>query len=176
MNYRQMTISRIEVNEYACQRCGYKWTNRVNGKDGPIPKNCGKCKSATWNRDYFTPKEVGLRRRIKELKNFYKYKIQDDEYTWNEKVVEEFLSTRPTVSELKTVFRPPNSLMSAESQHVAGRTNFCYYPDPDNPKYLKFDGEKYRRILKREAIQRQEIMQQIIKKRLEETSPHFLEQ
>jgi hypothetical protein len=153
-----MTISRIEINEYECQRCGYKWTNRVNGKDGLIP----------WNRDYYTPKEVGLRRRIKQLKKFYKYNIPASDYTWNEKIVEEFLSTRPTISELKTVFRPTNSLISAESQHIGGRIDFCFSPDPDNPKYLKFDGEKYRRILKREAIERQEIIQQIIRNRVEQ--------
>lgn len=163
-----MTISRIMVNEYECQRCGYKWTNRINGKDGPIPKNCGKCKSAAWNRDYYTPKEVGLRRRIKQLKKFYKYEIPASEYTWNEKVVEEFLSTRPTISELETVFRPPNSLISAESQHVTGRTDFCYSPDPDDLGYRKFDREKYHTTLKREAIERQEIMQGIIKNRLEQ--------
>jgi hypothetical protein len=163
-----MTISRIEINEYECQRCGYKWTNRVNGKDGLIPKNCGKCKSAAWNREYYSPKEVGLRRRIKQLKKFYKYEIPANEYTWNEKIVEEFLSTRPTISELKTVFAPPNSLISAETQHIGGRIDFCFSPDPDNPKYLIFDGEKYRRILKREAIERQEIMQQIIRNRVEQ--------
>lgn len=114
------------------------------------------------------PKEVGLRRRIKQLKKFYKYKIPASEYTWNEKVVEEFLSTRPTIPELKTVFRPPNSSISAESQSVAGRFDSCYSPDPERPEYLKFDSEKYHKILKREAIQRQEIMQQIIKNRQEQ--------
>jgi hypothetical protein len=163
-----MTISSIEINEYECQRCGYKWTNRVNGKDGPIPRNCGKCKSAAWNREKFTPIEIGLRRRIKQLKRFYRYPLPDDEFTWNEKVVEEFLRSRPTLSELKKVFRPANSLISVESQYIAGRDKFCYIPDPNNPKYLKYDSEKYYRILKREAIQRQEIMQQIIKNRLEQ--------
>ena len=28
-----MTISRIQVNEYHCVKCGYKWINRFNGKD-----------------------------------------------------------------------------------------------------------------------------------------------
>ena len=31
--------------------------------NGLIPKNCGKSKSTAWNRDYYTPKEVGLRGR-----------------------------------------------------------------------------------------------------------------
>ena len=29
----------------------YKWINRVNGKDGPVPKRCAKYKRLNWDRD-----------------------------------------------------------------------------------------------------------------------------
>jgi len=34
----------IQVNEYECINCGYKWINRVNGKDGPVPKSAPNAK------------------------------------------------------------------------------------------------------------------------------------
>ena len=64
-----MPILKIQVNEYEYINCGYKWINRVKGKDGPVPKRCSKCKGSNWNRDEITPTENGLRRRIKGFKN-----------------------------------------------------------------------------------------------------------
>jgi hypothetical protein len=40
-----MPISNIQVNEYHCTKCGYKWINGVNGRDGPIPKSAPNVKS-----------------------------------------------------------------------------------------------------------------------------------
>ena len=33
-----MPIHRVEVSEYECFHCGYKWVNRINGKDGNTPR------------------------------------------------------------------------------------------------------------------------------------------
>jgi phage FluMu protein Com len=44
-----MTIYVIRVKEYECAKCGHKWINRINGKDGPIPERCAKCKRVNWN-------------------------------------------------------------------------------------------------------------------------------
>lgn len=62
-----MPINKIQVSEYQCIHCGYKWINRVNGKDGPIPKKCAKCKRMNWNGiqgsgyNPITPDERSLR-------------------------------------------------------------------------------------------------------------------
>jgi hypothetical protein len=40
-----------------------------------------------------------------------------------------------------------------------------YVPDPDKPGWLKYDEEKYIKILKQEAQKRQQVMQQIIETR-----------
>lgn len=40
-----MSTQKIQVSEYTCGRCGYRWINRNNGKDELIPKRCAKCKS-----------------------------------------------------------------------------------------------------------------------------------
>jgi hypothetical protein len=58
-----MPIHDIKVKEYECAWCGYKWINRVNGKDGPIPDKCAKCKRGKWingESDIMTPQEIGL--------------------------------------------------------------------------------------------------------------------
>ena len=68
-----MPVSKIQVNEYHCIKCGYKWINRINGKDGSIPTRCAKCKTSNWDRNAISPKENGLRRRIKGFKKLYKY-------------------------------------------------------------------------------------------------------
>jgi predicted Zn-ribbon and HTH transcriptional regulator len=44
-----MTIYVIRIKEYECAKCGYKWIDRINGKDGPIPERCAKCKRVNWN-------------------------------------------------------------------------------------------------------------------------------
>jgi hypothetical protein len=68
-----MSIHKVEVSEYTCGTCGWKWISRVNGKDRPVPQRCAKCKSRNWNRGRITPEENGLRRRIRGFKTLYDY-------------------------------------------------------------------------------------------------------
>jgi hypothetical protein len=45
-----MPIHTIQVTEYECGHCGWKWINRINGNDDrPIPLKCPKCKRLNWN-------------------------------------------------------------------------------------------------------------------------------
>jgi hypothetical protein len=44
-----MPIHTVQVTEYECGHCGWKWINRINGKDRPIPLKCAKCKRLNWN-------------------------------------------------------------------------------------------------------------------------------
>ena len=95
-----MPILKIHVNEYECINCGYKCINRVNGKDGPVPKRCPKCKGSNWKRDEITPTENGLRRRIKAFKKLYNYAGDFwSDYSiancWSGEPTEQFLSLDP---------------------------------------------------------------------------------
>ena len=74
-----MPIHTIQVSEYECVHCGYKWINRVNGQDRPMPKNCAKCKRFHWNGkgeglgyNPITPRERGMRMKL------YKFEGQRD--------------------------------------------------------------------------------------------------
>ena len=67
-----MAIQKIEVSEYTCEKCAYKWINRINGKDGSLPDRCAKCKKVNWNgEEDISPKERGLRRKVNGLKELY---------------------------------------------------------------------------------------------------------
>ena len=45
-----MGISTVQTTEYKCERCGWKWTRRVNGNDlQGNPDKCAKCKTPLWN-------------------------------------------------------------------------------------------------------------------------------
>jgi hypothetical protein len=144
-----MPTSKIEVTEFECAHCGYKWINRVNGKDGPLPERCAKCKRWNWNggvQEAITDRERGLRVRIKHFPRLYeadtwhwRWPGEDWSIDWPAGLCEEFLNLepRPTIEELKqVVYSSP-----------LGRHNNCsdffkrrgYIPDPDKPGYLKYD-------------------------------------
>jgi hypothetical protein len=115
-----------------------------------------------------TAKEGGLRKRIGHLKQFYELMglhWGDLDIVWDDELVEDFLnvSPRPTIRELQEVFQPSWSKVNVDSQKW--RRYKGYVDDPDKKGWLKYDREKYKNLLKYEAIKRQEMMRQIIKSR-----------
>ena len=167
-----MTISRIEVNEYHCVKCGYRWINRFNGKEGSIPKRCAKCKKRNWNgkREGITPEESGLRRRIKGMKKLYEYSSTYWDTPsiagfWNSGLADRFLSLnpRPSVAELRQVIYPSGLVIVLNSQNQ--NTWRGYVPDPQKPGGMKYDEKEYLRTLRFEAKKRNDAMKQIINNR-----------
>jgi hypothetical protein len=128
-----------------------------------------------------TPKESGLRRRIRNLKQFYAWasrklfaplsdhsdkKRQSIEIAWDDNLIEQFLNLdpRPTITELGEVFAPPDFIIKVGS--AKHRRKYAgYVPYPDKPGFLKKDEYAYIQLLKSEANKRKEIMQGIIRKR-----------
>jgi hypothetical protein len=167
-----MPICKVEVLEYQCFQCGYKWTNRVNGIDGPIPKRCSKCKKLNWNRRGTTPEEIGLRRRISYLEILYRsqssyWGLRDNNrIDWPVGLSDKFLNLdpRPTVEELHRVLYGPEIALRLDSQNQCKRRG--YVPDPTKPGWLKYNKEEYKKLLKQQAQKQQELMQQIITSRL----------
>ena len=165
------TISRIEVNEYQCILCKYKWINRINGKDGQIPDRCAKCKAHNWNEGRMTPEENGLRRRLRGMKQLYEHVALDFPSDpsiskwWDNELTEIFLSLypRPTIEELKQVVRLPGLVIGLTSESRWIWKGFV--PSPENPGAWKYDKKEYLRILHSEVQKRQDIMRQIIERR-----------
>jgi hypothetical protein len=143
-----LPISRIEVNEYVCLLCGYRWINRVNGKNGPIPERCAKCKRYGWNgerkSDIITPEESGLRRRIKNLPRVYHaYHLRRSYDTYSKgrkkptmedcfdiELTAKFLTLdpRPTIEELKHVLYTPGLQIRLNSQTYVDKGDGSYNP------------------------------------------------
>jgi hypothetical protein len=167
-----LTIREIKVNEYQCVKCGYKWINRINGKDGLVPDRCAKCKKRNWNSegDDISPEERGLRTRIKGIWDLYDnsslyWSDSSIRGFWDNDLVDKFLSLRPrpTIAELRKVVYTPELKIGLTSQNQHRRRG--YIPDPEKPGWLKYDRKKYIEILQWEARKRQKLMQQIIEKR-----------
>ena len=166
-----MTISKIKVNEYQCVKCGYKQINRINGKDGPIPDRCAKCKKQNWNKkeDDISPEERGLRTQIRSTKNLYEYSsLYRSNPTiagfWNNELAEKFLhlNPRPTSTELRKVVCIPGLKIGLTSQNYRRRSG-CV-PDPQKSGWLKYDREEYIKALQLEVLKRQELIQRIMEK------------
>jgi ssDNA-binding Zn-finger/Zn-ribbon topoisomerase 1 len=47
-----MSMSKVQLWGYRCERCGHEWLPRKQEKGQPDPRVCPKCKSPYWN----TPK------------------------------------------------------------------------------------------------------------------------
>jgi hypothetical protein len=178
-----LTIYRIKVNEYECLLCGYKWINRVNGKDGAIPERCAKCKRYGWNgeenRDPITPEESGLRRRIKGLPKLYyfhnwhwydpreknekKPSVEDPFHVELVELIAKFLTLddpRPTIAELRRVLDPPGLVIGLTSQNLHRWRG--YVPDPQKPGWMKYDKKQYMKYVESDAQKQLEAMRQII--------------
>ncbi|MGC2574951.1 MAG: hypothetical protein WA364_25850, partial [Candidatus Nitrosopolaris sp.] len=56
-----MPSRKVEVTEYECAKCSYKWINWINDKEGPKPKRCSRCKRSNWEEGYLSRIEKRLR-------------------------------------------------------------------------------------------------------------------
>lgn len=108
-----MPIRRVEVNEYECIKCSYKWVSRVNGQDRPKPIRCAKCKRIDWNERYDARRTHYVYAVRKKFGYWHRNPKQVGEMIlglyggWRtEDVADKFLAKRPTVDDMKTVLRP----------------------------------------------------------------------
>jgi hypothetical protein len=171
-----MSIQKIEVSEYTCEKCGYKWINRINGKDGPLPERCAKCKKANWNGEKdISPKERGLRRRVAGFKKLYLHagrqwigRLDEVDYIidWSDEITEKFLNLnpRPTIEELsQVIYSAGLPIKPLNSQNQFTRIGFI--PSAEEKNCLIHNPKENVKLRRKEAKRRQEIMQQIIESR-----------
>src|SRR5215212_784806 len=118
-----MGIARIEVNEYTCELCDYKWVNRINDKDGPIPKRCAKCKHQHWEKGRVRALEQSYRDAIKKRFGYFYYPGGMFHGGWQtEGNVKRYLQRRPPVEEMEVLLHPLCYLYTYHSSHVKSRT------------------------------------------------------
>jgi hypothetical protein len=134
-----MTISEIVTKEFTCNQCNYKWINRFNGKDQPIPKRCSRCKSHNWNRKggNIVGIEKSLRARIRGMKKRYEgasftWLSPFIQNCWDSELAEKFLNLnpRPTIEELRLVLKGSRIRFNFKDPYKAQG----FVPDPQNPR------------------------------------------
>ena len=103
----QMPIHKVLVNEYECLRCGYKWINRVNGKEGQKPRRCGKCKRWDWDEGPISDEEKRLRRKLMGLEST---KVKANNMTKRQELDWEYLLSNSEREEVVPPGRKQNKL------------------------------------------------------------------
>ncbi len=108
-----MPIHKILVKEFECKHCQYRWVNRINGRDGPTPERCARCKRKNWLEGpgkEISPKERGLRRIIRGFTQLYENDCYYSTHIknligWDENLCERFLNIkpRPSIKEIELV-------------------------------------------------------------------------
>lgn len=188
-----MPIHKIEVSEYECVHCGYKWINRVNGKDRPMPKNCAKCKRFHWNGkgegsgyNPITPRERSMRVRLYKFEGYFDIGFGAGRQYRPNALCEKFLrlNPRPTMQELYNALYPlgwdPHKSrvlvpdLNPNRPKKEGRINLKYdtsawITDKDG-KLIGFNHDPnfvtdYEKLLKEESQKRNDFMKKIIKSR-----------
>ena len=104
-----MPVNIVQVKEYECIKCGYKWINRKNGKDQPVPKRCAKCKQA-WHKGNISKKESRYRYKLRYTVGEYKSSPYRPHYWRTDSNVNELLKYRPSIRDMKVIIQPMSLL------------------------------------------------------------------
>lgn len=170
----------IEVTEYECAKCSYKWINRINGKDGRKPIRCAKCKRWDWEEGFLSIIEKRLRRdllRIESVETSHPTMFGETGINIAPTdLCATFLSIypRPTVQELETVLNPISYLGPYNHFGVRSHAGTCteqidcgpgWIPTPEEPGSYRYDREIADEMERKEQEIRRELMQQIIDSR-----------
>lgn len=178
-----MPTRKIQVFEYECVFCRYKWINRINGKDGLVPQRCARCKRYYWNdgrhvgkSDPITPNERGLRVKLYRFEGYDSSNGSGNPSYKPNELCKKFLSVnpRPTIEELDKAMNPLGiswdihkhrfrKLVPEVRENVRPPFEKAYYLR--GAGYVREDPKGHERLLKEETLKRREYMKQIIDSR-----------
>ncbi|MGA9151704.1 MAG: hypothetical protein WBZ36_14095 [Candidatus Nitrosopolaris sp.] len=173
-----MPSRKVEITEYECAKCSYKWINRING---PKPKRCSKCKRWDWEEGYLSRNEKQLRLdllRIEDNKIKYPTMFGDTGFcSIPTDICDTFLGIFPrlTEEELRNVLNPmcylgPYSHRYSALSHKGTCSDQIYccpgwIPIPDKPGSYDFDWNIHHDMVRKEKDVRHKLMQHIIDSR-----------
>jgi hypothetical protein len=104
-----MPVNIVQVKEYECIKCGYKWINRKNGQDQSVPKRCAKCKQ-DWDKGNITRKESKVRYQLRFTVGEWKIAthplIAGRRFWRTDSNVDELLKYRPSIRDMKIILQP----------------------------------------------------------------------
>jgi len=162
-----MPCRKIEVTEYQCAKCAYKWINWIKGKEGPKPKRCSNCKRWDWEEGYLSRIEKQLRLDLLKIENNQiKYPTVVGEtglYSIPTDICTTFfgISPRPTEEELMTVLNPICYLGPYSHRHnsplshkgTCSDQTYCipgWIPIPDKPGSYDFNWNVHYDMIRKE--------------------------
>ena len=121
-----MPITRVEVDQYQCALCSYKWISRVNGKDGPIPNRCAKCKRTQWEKGEVDKHERNYMNALRKKFGYYNSSNGIYQGGWRiEENIQRYLQRRPSVEEMKLLLEPICYIHPKDSE-VFRKTKMLY--------------------------------------------------
>jgi hypothetical protein len=149
-------ITRVEVNEYSCELCGYKWINRVNGKDGPVPRRCAKCKHQHWERGHLTSLEKSYQWALKKRFGYYRCVGRISPFGgWNvEENIKKYLQRRPSVEEMRVLLHPMCYFYKSDGKGCIPTSDKKYVDIEATKKAHEYERELSRQLLKELMTQR----------------------
>lgn len=174
---------KVEVTEYECIKCSYKWISRINGNEGPKPKRCPKCKRWDWDEGRLSRIEKRLRRDLLKIEySEIKYTTAYGDTGFSSiptDICATFLNITPraAVEELKTVLNPICYLGPYDhSQYAFSHTGTCsdqietrcypgWIPVPEKPGLYRHDKKLEEEMVRIEKNVRHQLMQHIIDSR-----------
>jgi hypothetical protein len=180
-----MPSRKVEVIEYECAKCSYKWINWTHGKERPKPKRCSKCKKWDWDEGYLSPIEKQLRLDLLKIEdNKIKHPTVFGDtafYPIPTDICATFFGIfpRPTEAELRTVLNPicylgphshrynPLSHKGTCSDQIDCMPGWISIPIPDKPGYYRYDHDEkiFKEMVRIEKDVRHQLMQHIIDSR-----------
>jgi hypothetical protein len=174
-----MPSRKVEITEYECAKCSYKWINRING---PKPKRCSKCKRWDWEEGYLSRNEKQLRLDLLKIENNqikYPTLVGDTGIcSIPTDICATFLSIwpRPTEEELRIVLNPvcylgpyDHGRRPAYSHRgtCSDQAECCpgWIPIPDEPRRYDYDRKIYENMVRKEKEVRHQLMHHIVDSR-----------
>jgi hypothetical protein len=101
-----MPVNIVQVKEYECIKCGYKWINRKSGYDGPLPRRCAKCKQLDWDKGPISRKESKVRYQLRFTVGERKSHHMRPHYWVTDRNVNRLLEFRPSIEDMKLILEP----------------------------------------------------------------------
>jgi hypothetical protein len=101
-----MPVNIVEVKEYECIKCGYKWINHKDGHDGALPRRCAKCKQLDWDKGPISRKESKVRYQLRFTLGEWKSHPMRPHYWRTDSNVDRLLQFRPSIEDMKLILEP----------------------------------------------------------------------
>lgn len=144
-----MPVNIVQLNEYECIKCHYKWINRKNGQDKPLSKRCPKCKQLDWDKGNITPKESKVRYQLRFTVGEYrlpKPPFRPYPFWVTDANVNKLLEYRPSIKDMNVILEPMCYLIKDSGTGKISRVRYDEWYKPHIAKRFFEEGYSERQM------------------------------